>query len=87
MAKKPSWTTKGADAYTIARIIADRFNWEQGNYFDTKALRFIAGCMADAFDFTDEEEEQFVAAALVNRQDDDDAEDDAKDDDAEGGPD
>ncbi len=60
----PKWHKAKADAYTIARIIADQLDHEDG--IDIGILNLVAEGLADAFEFTDEERDEFVGLAMVN---------------------
>jgi hypothetical protein len=59
---KPTWTTKKADSYSIARVIADGLDTE--DKIDVSDLQIIADRLADAFDFTGEERQKFIGKAL-----------------------
>jgi hypothetical protein len=57
---RPKWQKKKADAYTIARVIADQLDYEE---IDIEILAVVTECLANAF--TDEEHVDAYTIARV----------------------
>ena len=64
---EPKWREKTIDAGTLARMIADVLDYEEGMRSDD--LHTLAECIASTFDFTEEEHDAFVRSATVKKSD------------------